>query len=32
VAMFEWMHNLKRVTKDFLCTLLGRRPSTNDST
>lgn len=32
VAMFEWMHNLKCVTKDFLCMLLGRCPSTNDST
>src|SRR5512135_1961540 len=29
VAIFQWGHNLKHVTDEFLRTLLGRPPSTN---
>ncbi len=32
VAVFQWGHNLKRVKKEFLRTLLGRLPSTGLAT
>ena len=32
VAIFEWRHNLKRVTDDFLRTLLGYGLGTNEGT
>jgi transposase-like protein len=31
VAMFQWAHNLKRVTDDYLRALLGIRPSTGSA-
>ena len=31
VAVFQWAHNLKRATDDFLRTLLGMRPSTGSA-
>ncbi len=32
VAIFEWIHNLKSVTDDFLAILLGRKPNTAGGT
>jgi transposase len=31
VAVFQWAHNLKRATDDFLRTLLGMRPNTGSA-
>ena len=31
VAMFQWAHNLKRATEDFMRALLGMRPSTGSA-
>jgi hypothetical protein len=31
VAVFQWAHNVKRATDDFLRALLGRRPSTGSA-